>query len=167
MKSEVLNKEFDFKVLHIGLFVDDNLWQYDKWTVVINGQTFDYHTGIGHRKPKKGYLAGGKNWHGYKNEATYFLNGRFKQDKHNLKEVNKHLLKLTDVNKPKIDDVLYSLIIDSDALNDNFFNWCDNFGYDSDSRKALKIYEDCVNNGRKVEKFIPNLDEARELFQDY
>lgn len=166
MKSEVLNKEFDFRTVHIGLDIDENLWQYDKWAVIINGETFDYKTGIGHRKVRKGY-EGGKNWKGFKDEATYYLNGRFKQDKKNLLEVNKKIDYHTQVKPLNIDDVLYSLIMDSYTAEETFEDFCSEFGYDSDSRKAMQIWEDCRNNAKRVKKFIPDLEEARELFQDY
>lgn len=40
------------------------------------------------------------------------------------------------------------VISDSDAIHMSFNDWCANFGYDSDSRKALKTYEDCQSQTR-------------------
>lgn len=165
-KSEILDREFNFITVHIGLTVDEDLWQHDKWAVIIEGENFDYRTGIGHRKVKKGH-EGGKNWKGFKDEATYYLKGSFKKDKENLIEVNKKIEYHTEVKPLNIDDVLYSLLMDSDAVDYSFSDWCDAFGYDEDSRKALKIYEACGDNSKKISKFIPNIEAAGEKFQDY
>jgi hypothetical protein len=37
---------------------------------------------------------------------------------------------------PKLADVLYSLLLDGEAADETFEDWCANYGYDSDSRKA-------------------------------
>ena len=158
MKSKILNKEFDFQCIHVALLVDDNLWQHDKWLVIINEQTFDYHTGIGNRISKGRY---------YEKEFRRLINIKPKQNKENL---IKHCQKLEQVSKvkpPKMDDNLYSLLVDADAINYSFNDWCDTFGYDTDSIKAQNIYNDCQKNGKKIASFIGNLDEAREKFKDY
>ena len=53
---------------------------------------------------------------------------------------------------PPIAGLLYSLILDSSACNESFASWCDNFGYATDSRKALKIYEQCQEDFDKLRK---------------
>jgi hypothetical protein len=40
----------------------------------------------------------------------------------------------------KLSDLIESLVFDMEACSIRFNEWCDNFGYDSDSRKALDIY---------------------------
>lgn len=56
---------------------------------------------------------------------------------------------------PATADVIYSLLGDYDGES-TFEEWCSNFGYDTDSRKAFRIYEDCVENYRKLcELFHP------------
>lgn len=157
-KSNILNKEFDFKVHHVALIVSDDLWLNDKWMVIINGQTFDYHTGIGHREPLN-------EWWGQEFNRLMSLNP--KKDKANL---TMYASKLEAVSKPKplnIDDVLYSLVLDSQLSSEDFEDFCANLGYDEDSRKAEEIYRDCRKNAKKVKTFINNLEEAYELFQDY
>lgn len=44
--------------------------------------------------------------------------------------------------KPTIMDVLHSMMI-GDISNMNFNDFCNEFGYDNDSIKALKIYKAC------------------------
>jgi hypothetical protein len=46
---------------------------------------------------------------------------------------------------PKLVDVLYSLVMDSDVINyDCFEDWAECFGYDTDSREAERIYNACM-----------------------
>lgn len=45
-------------------------------------------------------------------------------------------------------------ISDAISAEEDFKNWCDNFGYDSDSRKAHKIYKECVKSLEKAQKII-------------
>ena len=51
---------------------------------------------------------------------------------------------------PPIAGLLYSLILDGSACHESFASWCDNFGLDTDSRKALKIYEQCQQGFDKL-----------------
>lgn len=69
--------------------------------------------------------------------------------------------------KPKTPDVLYSLITDADVLNcGTFENWAREFGYDSDSRKAFAIYQECLSTALQLKLHI-DLDAAQAAFQDY
>jgi len=97
----------------------------DRWIVNINGQVFDYYTGIGHRN----------------NKAAPQL--------------------------PLLDDVLFSLVSDSDACEMSFNEWCSNFGYDTDSRKALAVYELCQENTDKLRKAGVDISAERERLADY
>ena len=71
--------------------------------------------------------------------------------------------------KPKVADVLHSLIMDASAADENFDDWCDNFGMSSDSIKALNTYKACLDTARALRKhFSPDtLRQVRELLQDY
>lgn len=70
---------------------------------------------------------------------------------------------------PKAAGVLYSLLMDGEALDQSFFDWCACFGYDEDSRKAESIYFACCENGKNVRKTFPRdaIKEMREALQDY
>ncbi len=70
---------------------------------------------------------------------------------------------------PDIKDVLYSLLMDSDALDYEFSEWASNFGYEEDSRKAEKIYNECVNLGLQMQRALgqDKVQELREVYQDY
>ena len=71
---------------------------------------------------------------------------------------------------PNPDDVVYSLIMDADALDyPTFDNWADSFGYSTDSRSAEKIYRQCLEIGLRLRSSLGDekLAELREAFSDY
>lgn len=68
---------------------------------------------------------------------------------------------------PKIADVLHCLLVDATAIDYSFEDWCGEFGYDTDSRKAFQMYETCVQTGLTLRRMGIDLNEAREVFQDY
>ena len=71
--------------------------------------------------------------------------------------------------KPKVADVLHSLIMDSNAADENFHDWCANYGYSDDSIKAMNTYKACLETAAALRKhFSPNtLRQVRDLLQDY
>lgn len=156
--SKILNKEFDFVVNHLGLFLTDELHICDKYIVLIEGQDFEYSCGIGHRIELDRF----------KREAFQkIMNKNPTKNKANLLM---YIDELKKVSKPKplnIDDILYSLILDSQFSNKTFDDFCDNFGYNNDSIKVNEIYRACQKNSKKVKTFIKDLEQAGELFQDY
>jgi hypothetical protein len=56
--------------------------------------------------------------------------------------------------KPAIADVLYSLFMDASASDENFHDWCDNFGYSDDSIKALNTYKQCLDVATALRKYF-------------
>ncbi len=127
----------------------------DQWRVTISSKAgfhfFDYFTGLGlrtpipamhlaHNPPRKGTLA--------------------------YEQLEKAYRK---PNKPKVADVLHSLILEASAADENFDDWCDNLGMSSDSIKALNTYKACLDTARALRKhFSPDtLQQVRELLQDY
>jgi hypothetical protein len=60
---------------------------------------------------------------------------------------------------PNYKDILYSMVLDADAGNHKTFNdFCDEYGYDNDSIKALKTFGTCRNVRFKLfELFGENL----------
>ena len=156
--STILNKDFDFSVNHLGLFLTDELYICDKYIVLIEGQDFEYSCGIGHRIELDRFR---------KKAFQKIMNKNPQKNKANLLM---YIDELKKVSKPKplnIDDILYSLILDSQFSNETFDDFCDNFGYNNDSIKANEIYRACQKNSKKVKTFITDIDKASELFQDY
>ncbi len=58
--------------------------------------------------------------------------------------------------EPKTVDVLGCLVMDAAAGNSEytFEEFCSNFGYDTDSRKAEKIYKACARMNKKLKQFL-------------
>jgi hypothetical protein len=158
--SKILNKEFEFSVNHLGLFVTEDLHICDKYIVFIDEQEFEYSCGIGHRVPVIDAEI-------VKQEFKRVFNRNPQKTRSNL------LLYADDlkrVSKPKplnIDDVLYCLLMDSQAGSQSSDDFCDNYGYDNDSISANETYRACQKNGKKVRTFIKDINQAIELFQDY
>jgi hypothetical protein len=89
----------------------------DQWRATIDGQSFDYFTGLGLRR-------------------KFYKNGQ------------NHV----ETVKPAIADILAALVRDAQALNASFYDWCADFGYDTDSLQALDVYRACMDTGRKLSK---------------
>ena len=71
---------------------------------------------------------------------------------------------------PLLRDVLWSLIMDSDALEYSFDEWASNLGYNPDSRKALEIFLLCQKNSTSLQKIVggyTNLERLREAYRNY
>jgi hypothetical protein len=67
---------------------------------------------------------------------------------------------------PKLSDVIFALLNDWQGGRETFKSFCSLFGYDTDSRKAFKIWEACKANSDKLHKlFSP--DEIEELEEDF
>lgn len=137
----------------------------DSWTVKIGLHEFEYYTGVGHR------IAHLKTMHRL---TTKQING-VKELKELLRKdrLDDTVFKLSDgVNyavSPAQASVLYCLLSDASGAEENFYDWCDNFGYDSDSRKAFDTYNACCDTLLKVRKIFTSTQRAElsELLQDY
>lgn len=116
-------------------------WECYAWTVNLNGQIFEYHTGLGHATESK-------NWNRPKT-----LTGK------KTIKIDSYIY----VHVPKIKDVLYSLAIDAQAWQDTFEDFCSNFAYDPDSRKALETYLKCQENGNKLLKALKSKNAVKRI----
>lgn len=70
---------------------------------------------------------------------------------------------------PSPADIMYCLTSDADVLNySSFEDWASCFGYGTDSRKAEKIYQECLKQALQLRAIgQSNLDTLQVLFQDY
>ena len=66
---------------------------------------------------------------------------------------------------PTAEDVLDCLAIDADVLGRDFEDWASDLGWDSDSRKAEKTFNICVEQSRKLQKFLGSV-EFRNLIEN-
>ena len=65
---------------------------------------------------------------------------------------------------PALPDVLFSLVMDGAAYFDaeTFEDWAENYGYDTDSRKAEQVWKACDETGRKLARVL-SADELATL----
>lgn len=139
------------KIDYVGETARDNDWQCDQWRVTLSSKagfhSFDYFTGLGHRTKAA--------------------------PMHNPPRINTiawvNWQKTRKPRKPKVVDVLHSLILDASAADENFHDWCANYGYSDDSIKAMNTYKACLETAQALRKhFSPDtLHAVRELLQDY
>lgn len=134
-----LEPKIEINSVHLCLEMKDG-WLYDLWAVTLsykdNKFKTEYRTGLGHRKPVKGSglkkdIKGLWNTDGW-GGGHYNLTDKQAADKGLLKE-----------QPPTLADVLSCLLSDASGAEETFGGWCSNFGYDTDSRKALDIYLKC------------------------
>lgn len=112
---------------------------------------FEYFTGLGHRK---------------ENPITVrnLLRQGYKRHLHASRFAD-----ATTPIPPPAAGVLHSLILDSSACDQSFSDWCSEFGYDTDSRKALATYEACQQNADKLKKVFSReqIESIRAALEDY
>lgn len=117
------------QVIFKGQIKKDN-WECYAWEFNINGQVFEYFTGLGHS---------------------------IKQKSWSIPKTSKKIVKVDEYTwavVPKIKDVLYTLALDYSCAQDTFEDFCLNLGYDTDSRKALETYFKCQESGHKLRKIL-------------
>ena len=133
----------------------------DEWRFVFTKnkiiEEFEYFTGVGHRS-----------------KMTDTPKGRVAAN--DCKNISKtslyYLAKVKEFCKPVAPHptgLIHCALSESEACNMSFANWCDDFGYDTDSRKAFNTYEACQQNGDKLKRIFNHIqrEELRETLQDY
>lgn len=55
---------------------------------------------------------------------------------------------------PSTTDVVSAVAMDSDALNMGFTEWAEQYGFDTDSRKAEAMYRRCADMGRDLRQTL-------------
>ena len=104
-------------------------WEYDSWKVEIIFQDRRYtcqefKTGLGHRSKVKRY--------------NYAVGRAY----------------VTVPKAPEVADVISCLISDANSGMMNFDDFCSEFGYDTDSRKALAVWEQCVSTAGPIKRLL-------------
>lgn len=127
-----------------------------EWLVIFpGGISTKYYTGLGHRTEKK--------------QAT-FGSDRGEYQRLSRASINdlglKALLRLSTANKPELEDILHSMAMDGTAADESFQDWCDNFGYDTDSLKAFNTYQACMASAKDVRALGFTISELNDHFQD-
>lgn len=71
---------------------------------------------------------------------------------------------------PTVQDVLYCLIQDALSVETatGFEDWASDAGYDTDSRKAERLYKACCKEQKQLRRFLgTDFNTFAEAFQDY
>ena len=70
---------------------------------------------------------------------------------------------------PPAASVLYCLLSDASAIEMNHHDWCDTFGYDRDSRKALQLYTTCLEQTERLFRILPRplITDLKVLLVEY
>lgn len=118
--------------------------------VTINGVEFDYSMGLGHLKTKAPRVRASDQ--GLTPLRVYELSDEVTRE---VCKVMKYryrdeLPNVLYYESPKLTDVLECLEADASLGEMLFKDFCDDLGYDTDSRKALEIYESCQDTAIKL-----------------
>ena len=158
----------NYSVQYLGTKrVFDDKHVNDCWLVKFGSFEFNYYTGAGHRLGLLG--------------TNYKLTSKQTDNVKKLKE----LLKVDRLDQtvfkiggdwgkeyavsPTQASVLYCLLLDASGAEQNFNDWCYEFGYDNDSMKDFKTYQACCDTLEKIRKLFTSKEreELAELLQDY
>lgn len=148
------------------------------WRVTLicdeRSESFNFSTGAGHiqAKPKNKWFPSSYYPIGQlkkASETSVYYNFKEKRFQPNFRGCSAYDIelyaKVFEAKPPSIDDVLGCLALDASVLDDTFANWCSNFGYDPDSRKAFNIWNACMDNTLRFKNLIgaDNLEALRKI----
>ena len=69
--------------------------------------------------------------------------------------------------RPTLKGVMECLFLDAESSSENFEDFCSNFGYDTDSRKAERIYNACKRIKENLKRLLgEQYGYYQEKFQD-
>ena len=145
-----------YSVRLIGATTRDK-WRCDEWRVLFKGPKAEfkteYFTGTGHRVDTAVTAMQRRSLKGCSVNSVAW----------------QEMLKGMKPVQPSAASVLYSLLLDSSAVDQSFIDWCNDLGYETDSRKALATYEACCESGQKMRQLFTSAqrETLAELLQDY
>lgn len=160
-----------YSVKFLGAMDHDKEWQHDTWLITFTGEgnkvfNLEYKTGLGHRIEQTS-LTGGfslvqKNAIKALKKSTELQRVTFATGK-----TGKRFESYAVV--PTQASVLYCVVSDLSMSEGKFYDFCDNCGYDSDSRKALAIYDAACKQSRDARLFFNNsvIQELQIMLEDY
>lgn len=134
-----------YSVHYVGEVTKENNWKCDKFMVSFGTVCFEFHSGTGNRIPTK-------TWYGPR-----------------IKPAGDRKAGYVRVVDPSAASVLYCLLLDARANDLSFSNWCAEYGYDEDSMKAFRMYQECCETDKKLRAiFKPEqVAELNVLLEDY
>lgn len=136
---------------------NDPEWRHDLWRVYIGDYSTDYKTGLGHRVKGK--------------VNTKPLRDLYGIDRGEIVKLTNYIRSTDNIHAvlPTQASILCCLLLDSEAIEYSFNEWCDNFGYDPDSFTTFNIYQACCKTGEELRKVFKHdqIEHLRELLEDY
>lgn len=157
----LLEKKITFKISG-GMATKRDDWECDAWMYELwrpsaeerNGKRIEekYYTGTGHRQ----LTHIGKKW----------MSMAPKTDLWKRRQIEKqHSVAVA----PHVTGILASLLSDANGAEQNFHDWCSDFGADTDSIKAQNMYNACCEILTKVRMFFTLAErvELQALLEDY
>lgn len=73
---------------------------------------------------------------------------------------NDYKLGKFEMDEKDLQGALYCFLSDAASGKESFGDFCNEFGYDTDSRKALKVWKDCQKATEKAERLFEDVYEA-------
>lgn len=144
-----------FSAIYVGQRKRDE-WDCDAWVCPFTDggasvfETFEFYTGLGLRTKIEDTARGRLTAQHLKGSHHNSLAWEAARKEHCKPQA------------PHAADVLYSLILDSSAVGQSFNDWCSDFGYDTDSRKAERIYHACQEGADKLSRVF-NAEQRKAL----
>jgi hypothetical protein len=164
MHSKKLNREIPVTIAHAGIIRKEldgipKGWICDHWVVTGNGFRSDYYTGAGFRAKLP-----------ITDESPY--SSKLINDAHLDRLIDREesikIIELTSrPTAPDLDDWLFSVVEDAEAAEMTFEDWAREFGYDTDSRKALEVFLACQAQIKILRALQIDPATASESFRDY
>lgn len=140
---------------HLGQRKDADDWEHDLWFVTLQRPgkadvTTEYRTGMGHRVADRS------------TPDFVRINPRSLATEQWVRDHAKP-------HAPQAAGVLHCLLMDASSAEQNFYDWCDELGYNNDSLKARNTYDACCQILTKLRGFFTGTEHAAmtELLEDY
>lgn len=136
------------KKIYNGLEDTGHGYKRFSWTIIIGDTPFKYFTSLGLSSIKRV-----KN----KQQISVMVSDETLLPAYSTKSLDKRPLLRKDhiyVNVPRTRDVLYALANDYSVGNQTFREFCSNYGYEYDSRKALDLYLETQDVGDNLMRLL-------------
>jgi len=165
----------DYSVKWLGVAGNNsNFKDSDQWQITFKkagkfSESFDFYTGSGHRINNSGVSLSpaNKKYIDSVKAVTGLSNALVRESKQ--EKLVKNIFVQSYAVTPTQASVLYCLLLDAESGSMSFDDFCDNFGYDSDSMSDFKIYQACMAITKQVQKLFTcsERQQLQELLQDY
>jgi hypothetical protein len=136
-----------------GEFKDN--WPRITYKFQVNGETFEYGLGVGHVKWSRPCYYAGSIRDSIMECMECMAKGQMVRAdyQHLVADIAAELAREQNV-LPDISEVLACCAREGVDAEVDFEEWCADFGYDTDSRKAEAVHRQCRESGRKALKVL-------------